>query len=119
MTRETRRRKRALFKPRNPKLTEREFIQEWNDVLRGRHSSFNLRCGGWNPRKAETMRWCDIWNFSNGWFIGARLRGDLLSVIDEDYTREVIDALVEGNLAERLDPVTGEPLVGKVREAAK
>jgi hypothetical protein len=112
-------RKRSLFRLRNPRLTEKELIQDLNDSLRERRSRFKLRCGGWNPRKAETMRWCDIWNFSNGWFIGARLRGDLLSVIDEDYTREVIDALVEGNLAERLDPVTGEPLVGKVREAAK
>lgn len=112
-------RKRALFKPRNPNLTEREFVQEWNDVLRERHSSFHLQYGGWNPRQGKEMRWCDIWNFPNGWFIGSRLRGDLLLVIDEDYTQDVIDALVEGNLAERLDPVTGEPLVEKVREAAK
>lgn len=111
-------RKRSLFRLRNPRLTEKELIQDLNDSLRERRSRFKLRCGGWNPRKAETMRWCDIWDFPTGWYIGTRCKDGLLFVVDEDYTQDIIKVLVEDNFAQRVDPKTGE-VVDEVGEAAK
>jgi len=111
-------RKRSLFRLRNPRLTEREFIQDLNDSLRERRSRFILRCGGWSSINGRMMRWCEIWDFNKGWVVGVRIKDDSLLMVDEDWTKDIIAVLVEDNFAQRVDPKTGE-VVNEVGEATK
>jgi hypothetical protein len=93
---------RCIIQLREPKRTNRELIAEINDGLCQLGSRFNLRAGGWNPKKQEQMEEWKIWDFRTGRIVGWRKKDEYLAI--HIYHIDVLRAILNGNIGERIYP---------------
>jgi len=93
---------KCIIRLREPWRTNQELISDINDELYQLGSKFDIRIGGWNPKKQKEMEEWKIWDFNRGWIVGWRKKdGNLVIYI---YMIDVLRAVLEGNIGEKVDP---------------
>ena len=93
---------KCIIQLREPKRTNQELISDINDELCQLNSKFNLRSGGWNPKKQKEMEEWKIWDFNTGWIVGWRKKDKYLEIYI--YMIDVLRAILEGNIGKRIYP---------------
>jgi hypothetical protein len=92
---------RCIIRLNEPKRTNQELVSDINEVLNEMNSKFDLRIGGWNPKKQEEMEKWKIWDFNKGWIVGYRKKDKYLEVYI--YMIDVLRALSQGKIGEQID----------------
>ncbi len=92
---------KCIIQLNEPRRTNQELISDINDELYRLDSKFDIRIGGWNPRKKKEMEEWKIWDFGTGWIVGWRKKDEYLAIYI--YMIDVIRAILEGNIGEQID----------------